>query len=214
VTSYHLIPVESLDPAGIAHVRRIHETGFPAHQRSSFESLIDGRQPGELPLALTRDGQPCGFAMLRPLGTTGWIYLRYFVVDAGQRGRGLGGILWDQLTGRLRESGDSLLVFDVEDPAEPGCEPEESEIRSRRVSFYQRHGASLLPVTGYRTPHSDPEHSDWSPMLLMTASLGACDDHLSADPAGVRAVVAAVYRHRWCLPADHPQVGRTLLTKG
>jgi GNAT superfamily N-acetyltransferase len=220
VTSYHLIPVESLDSAGIDHVRRIYEAGFAAHLRSGFESLVGGRQPGELPLALTADGQPCGFAMLRPLGTTGWIFLRYFVVDAERRGRGLGGILWDQLTSRLRESGYSLLAFDVEDPAEPDCGQEESHIRSRRIRFYQRHGACLLPVTGYATPHSDPEQSDdgqsgagpsdWTPMLLMAATLGGGDD----DPAAVGAIVAAVYRHRWRLPTDHPQVGRTLLTKG
>ena len=32
--------------------------------------------------------------------------------------------MWTQLAGWLRESGYSLLVFDVEDPDEPGTEPE------------------------------------------------------------------------------------------
>jgi hypothetical protein len=31
--------------------------------------------------------------MLRPLGSTGWIFLRYFEVDQAQRGQGLGGLL-------------------------------------------------------------------------------------------------------------------------
>jgi GNAT superfamily N-acetyltransferase len=206
--SYHLVPAESLDSAGIGHVRRIYEDGFPPHLSSSFESLTEGRQPGELALALTGDGEPCGFAMLRPLGTTGWVFLRYFVVDASQRGQGLGGILWRQLTGHLRDSGYSLLVFDVEDPAEPGCDPQELEIRQRRISFYRRHCASVLPVDGYRTPHSDGDAGEhWTPMVLMAASL-------DGDLPDVRAIVEAVYRHRWSLPADHPQVGRTLLTKG
>jgi GNAT superfamily N-acetyltransferase len=213
--SYHLVPVESLDSAGIGHVRRIYEDGFPPHLSSSFESITSGREPGELALALTGDGAPCGFAMLRPLGTTGWIFLRYFVVDATQRGRGLGGVLWQQLTSHLREAGYSLLVFDVEDPAESGCGQEELKIRQRRISFYRRHRASVLPVAGYRTPHSDAdEESHWTPMVLMAASVGPGGRDPAADPARVRAIVEAVYRHRWSLPVDHPQVGRTLLTKG
>jgi GNAT superfamily N-acetyltransferase len=219
--SYHLVPVESLDSAGIGHVRRIYEDGFPPHLSSSFESITSGREPGELALALTGDGAPCGFAMLRPLATTGWIFLRYFVVDATQRGRGLGGVLWQQLTSHLREAGYSLLVFDVEDPAEPGCDQEELKIRQRRITFYRRHRASVLPVAGYRTPHSGgdgdgdgepPPH--WTPMVLMAASLSPGGGDPAADPAGVREIVEAVYRHRWSLPVDHPQVGRTLLTKG
>ena len=54
--------------------------------------------------------------MLRPLDSTGWVFLRYFVVDQGQRGQGLGGLLWEQLTARLRNAGFTLLVFDIEDP--------------------------------------------------------------------------------------------------
>jgi len=210
--SYHLVPVESLDSAGIGHVRRIYEDGFPPHLSSGFESITSGRQPGELALALTGDGEPRGFAMLRPLGTTGWIFLRYFVVDANQRGQGLGGILWQQLTSYLRDAGYSLLVFDVEDPAEPGCDPEELEIRQRRISFYRRHCASVLPVDGYRTPPTTGGNAGerWTPMVLMAASLHPDE----GDRPEVRAIVDAVYRHRWSLPADHPQVGRTLLTKG
>jgi GNAT superfamily N-acetyltransferase len=210
VTSYHLIPVESLDSAGIDLVQRIYEDGFPVHLSSSFESITTERQSGEVALALTGDGRPCGFAMLRPLGTTGWMYLRYFVVDAAQRGRGLGGVLWQELTSHLRESAYSLLIFDVEDPDEPGCDQPERQIRLRRISFYRRHGASVLPLTGYRTPHSDEDSGeDWTPMVLMAASL----DSPAAAITEVRAIVEAVYRHRWSLPADHPQVGRTLLTK-
>jgi GNAT superfamily N-acetyltransferase len=206
--TYRLVPAEGLRRAEIERVRGIFEAGFPARLRADFGSLLEGRQPGELPLALTEDGQPVGFAMLRPLGTTGWIYLRYFVVDAARRGQGLGGILWTQLTERLRQSAYSLLVFDVEDPDEPGGDQQEVQIRSRRIAFYQRHGASVLPVTGYRTPHGDDGQGPWTPMLLMAAGLTAGDPPTAA-PAGLRAVVEAVYLHRWSLAPDHPQVSNT-----
>jgi GNAT superfamily N-acetyltransferase len=91
--TYSLVPVEGLRRADVERVRRIYEAGFPARLRADFGSLLDGRLPGELAFALTEEGRPVGFAMLRPLGTTGWIFLRYFVVDAARRGRGLGAIL-------------------------------------------------------------------------------------------------------------------------
>jgi GNAT superfamily N-acetyltransferase len=211
--TYDLVPVEGLRPADVERVRDIYEAGFPAWLRADFGSLLEGRRPGEMPLALTEDGRPVGFAMLRPLGATGWMYLRFFVVEAASRGRGLGGILWTHLTGWLRESGYSLLVFDVEDPDEPGTEPEEVQLRSRRIAFYRRHGAAVLLVSGYRTPHDDAGEGPWTPMRLMAAGLAAGDPP-TATAAGLRSVVEAVYRHRWSLAPDHPQVTATQLTDG
>jgi hypothetical protein len=80
--TYRLVPVDDLDPEAIGLVREIYEAGFPVSERADFESLTRQREPGEFGLALIGDGGPCGFAMLRPLGPTGWIFLRYFVVAA------------------------------------------------------------------------------------------------------------------------------------
>jgi GNAT superfamily N-acetyltransferase len=207
--SYRLLPVEELRPAELEHVRRIYEDGFPPHQRAGFRSVTAGREPGELALALTSAGSPAGFAVLRPLGATGWIFLRYFVVDATQRSQGLGGIMWDALTGLLRESGYSLLVWDLDDPAEPGSDgPEQAQNSTRRIAFYQRHGGTLLPVSGYRTPDEDEAEPHWTPMLLMAAGLAGGDPPTATAP-GLREVVGAVYRYRWHLAPGHPQIMRT-----
>jgi GNAT superfamily N-acetyltransferase len=203
-SSLSLEPVEILSAAAMTALRRIYEEGFPPYQRAEFAAVTTQRQEGELALALMGGGQPCGFAMLRPLDGTGWVFLRYFVVDQAQRGRGLGGQLWEQLTAWLGDAGFTLLVFDVEDPDEPACGPDQVALRFRRVSFYQRRGASLLPVTGYRAPYVAPETSGWSPMLLMTAPLTATP----LDPGQARAVVEAVYRFRWELePEQFPAFG-------
>jgi len=196
--------VESLSPSEVSEVRRIYEEGFPPHQRADFVELIEQRQPGEFALALVRGRQPCGFAMLRPLGDTDWAYLRYFVVDRSQRSRGLGGLFWDRLTARLRAAGFTLLVFDVEDPAEPGYEVDQSRLRSRRISFYQRHGASLLPVRGFRAPHPAVDGPDSTPMLVMAAPLAG--NSLAPNAGRTRAIVVAVYRYRWQLEPGHPLV--------
>ncbi len=208
--TYHLVPVEDLDPEAIGLVREIYEAGFPVSERAGFESLTDQREPGEFGLALIGGSGPCGFAMLRPLGPTGWIFLRYFVVAAAQRGHGLGGVLWEHLTSRLAEAGYSLLVFDVEDPDEAGSTAEEVLTRRRRIAFYRRHDASLLPVTGYRMPGLDAEEPGWLPMLLMAASLAAGSPQPSVQ-SDLSAVVGAVYRYRWGLSPDHPQVTGTRL---
>jgi len=202
-SDYSLQPIDALSPAAVAGVRGIYEDGFPAYQRADFAELTEQPEAGEFSLALVRGSQPCGFAMLRALGDTGWVYLRYLVVDRGQRGQGLGGTAWDLLTARLRAAGFTLLVWDVDDPAEPGHGPAEAGIRSRRISFYERQGGRLLPVTGYRAPHVAPGPGDpgWEPMLLMAAPL-------AADAAGlrVRAVVDAVYRYRWHADPGDPQL--------
>lgn len=202
--AYSLEPVEMLSPAAMTGLRRIYEEGFPPYERAEFASITTARREDELALALVGGGQPYGFAMLRPLGGTGWIYLRYLVVDGARRSQGLGGQLWEQLAGRFRDAGYTLLVFDVEDPDEPGCEPGQVELRWRRIRFYQRHGASLLPVTGYRSPEIVSGTTGWFPMLLMTAPLG---DRPAPDPGQAGAIVEAVYRFRWQLePGRSPAV--------
>lgn len=211
--AYRLEPVELLGSEAVRQVRRIYEAGFPAHLRASFGDLTDRRQPGELAFALGQAGRPCGFAMLRPLGGTGWTFMRYFVLDAARRGRGIGGIFWDHLADRLRGLGSTLLIFDVEDPDEPGCDRQESLTRSRRISFYLRQGAALLPVRGYRTPHGNARSLAWTPMLLMAAPLATRE--AAGEPAGTVSpdeIVAAVYRYRWSLPPDHPRVACTRAT--
>ena len=208
--AYVLEPVEDLDTAAVGAVRRIYEEGFPDHLRADFTSLTDHREDGESALALVRGRQPCGFTMLRRLGVTGWTFLRYFVVDQRLRGQGLGGIMWDQLIAWLQADGCTLLVFDVEDPGEPGCGPAQAQVRSRRVRFYQRHGAVVLPLRGYRTPHASAGDDGWTPMLLMAAPVAVGGPAPGAGEA--RAIVSAVYQHRWRLDPGHPQIAATQVT--
>jgi hypothetical protein len=210
---YALEPVDDLDPGRVSELRRIYEDGFAPHLRADFASLTTGREDDESALALMQGSEPRGFVMVRPLGGTGWMFLRYLV--AGQRGQGLGGIMWDQLMAWLREAGYPLLVWDVEDPDEPGCDPAEVQIRNRRIRFYERHGGHLLPVRGYGNPHDDDSASSdtgsdgrqhWTPMRLMAAATAG------AGLPGTAAIVAAVYRYRWRLNPDDPQIAATEIT--
>jgi GNAT superfamily N-acetyltransferase len=197
-----LEPVEVLSAAALAEVRRIYCAGFAEQLRADFASLTERRAPGEDALVLLRDGQPAGFALVRRLGDTGWSYLRYFVVDERRRGQGLGGTMWDRLMARLRAAGQTLLVFDVEDPDEPGCDPAEQRVRDRRIAFYQRHGARLLPVSGYRTPPV-AAGGEWDSLRLLAAPVTPDGPDPDRD---ARAIVAAVYQYRWNLEPGHPRL--------
>jgi GNAT superfamily N-acetyltransferase len=210
--TYALEPVEALDAAAVNDVRRIYQDGFPAHQRADFTTLVEQRENGEAALALVCGQHPCGFAMLRRLGGTGWTFLRYFVVDQRLRGQGVGGTMWDKLLAWLRAEGSTLLVFDVEDPHEPGREQAEFRVRSRRIGFYEGHGARLLPVHGYQTPHENGGQTYWTPMLLMAAPVAVSMTASGADDA--QAIVSAVYQHRWGLGPGHPRVAATQIAGG
>ncbi|MFD4636076.1 hypothetical protein ACFWN2_02105 [Lentzea sp. NPDC058436] len=194
-----LVEARSLSAAQLGRVREIYEDGFDPRLRAPFENLLTDRA-----LVLVDDA-PRGLAVLRDLGDTGWVFLRYFVV--GERGRGLGERLWTSLRAAL--TGRTRIVFDVEDPAEHGITAEEELVRRRRITFYVRLGAVLLPANGYLPPHGNDAH----PMLLMAADL---DRPRTPPIAGedLRQVTSAVYRHRYGLDHTHPVVARTLRLSG
>jgi len=194
-----LVPARSLGAPQLDRVREIYEAGFDPRLRAPFENLLADRA------LVLLDDAPRGLAVVRELGDTGWVFLRYFVV--GERGRGLGERLWTSLRDAL--AGHTRIVFDVEDPAEHGITAEEEVVRRRRIQFYTRLGAVLLPANGYLPPHGEDAH----PMLLMAAGLGRA---LTAPvvEADLREITSAVYWHRCGLDATHPVVTRTLRLSG
>jgi hypothetical protein len=103
----------------------------------------------------------------------------------------------------MADAGHTRIVFDVEDPTETS-DPAEESIRRRRIGFYTRLGAQLLPVNEYMPPHGADTH----PMLLMAADLEVEATRILADD--LRDVVIAVYRHRYGLDPDDLVVLDTL----
>ncbi|MDX8054214.1 hypothetical protein SK571_33000 [Lentzea sp. BCCO 10_0798] len=194
-----LVAASTLTPDELADVRQIYFDGFAAHLRAPFDDLL-----ADTALVLT-DSRPLGFAVVRVLGDTGWVYLRYFTV--GEKGRGLGEHLWTHLRVAMTGAGHTRIVYDVEDPAQPGIDPAEERIRHRRIAFYRRLGAVLLPVRGYLPPEGSAGH----PMLLMAA------DHVAQAPAAaedLERIVVAVYEHRYGIAPSDPVVTRTLRLSG
>lgn len=175
-------------------VREIYEDAFPPTLRAPFADLLVDRV-----LVLLDSGAPVGFAVLRDLPQTSWTFLRYFAV--GPRGGGVGTTMWRLLTARLATEGRTRLLWDLEDPDEPGLSPASVAEHRRRIGFYERLGARLLPVVEYLPPHDDGH----APQLRLM------DIALADEPAPtVRDLVETVYLHRYAVPADDPVVRRTL----
>lgn len=193
-----LVPIASLDAAGLAAVQAIYEDAFPDELRAPFEDLLVDRM-----LVLVDPDGPAGLALLRDLAGTSWTFLRYYAV--GRRGGGVGSAMWALLTARLAAEGRTRLVWDVEDPGEPGLPSEAVDEHRRRIAFYERLGGRLLPMRDYLPPHGDGH----APRLLLM-DVPLVDE---PDPS-LRELVETVYLRRYGVPAGDPAVRRTLLASG
>jgi hypothetical protein len=190
-----LIPAGELSAEQLAATEAIYLARFPAGLRAPFDDLLTDDV-----LVLLVDGRPAGFTVTRVLGPTGWVFLRYFAVL--ERGGGVGSAMWRLARATWAAAGHPRVLLDVEDPGEPGIDAAEESERRRRIVFYERLGARLLPVTEYAPPQpgGHPE-----PLRLIAASIGP-----GPDDASVRDQVLAVYRYRYGLGPDDPAV-RTAL---
>lgn len=190
-----LVSAATLSDVELDAVRAIYETAFPEELTVPFADLLVDRL-----LVRVEDDGPTGFALVRDLGPTGWTFLRYYAV--GPRGRGVGSRMWADLTARLAAEGRTRLIWDVEDPDEPGIPDHLVEEHRRRIVFYERLGGRLLPVRDYFPPHDDGH----APALrLMDRPLGD-----AGGDVPLRVLVEGVYERRYGLPADSPVVRRTL----
>lgn len=190
-----LVEAAALSPAELADVERIYVGAFPDELQAPFPDLFADRM-----LVLLDDAGPAGLALVRDLAGTTWTFLRYYAV--GRRGQGTGSAMWTELVGLLAAEGRTRLVWDVEDPEEPGLPVEMVHEHRRRIAFYERLGGRLLPVREYHPPHDDGHEPR---LLLMDAPLG------SGDRATLRELVEGVYWLRYGRDPDHPNVRRTLL---
>lgn len=178
-------------------VRAIYEDAFPPELRADFDGLLADR----LVVRVSDAGAPEGLAVLRDLGDTGWVFLRYYAV--GVRGGGIGTTMLGELADLLATEGSTLLVWDVEDPDEPGLSEEHVAEHRRRIAFYERAGGVVLPVTDYAPPHGE-DLGDHAPQLrLMCLPLGG-------DSPSAREVLLTTMLLRYELPPEHPAVQRAL----
>lgn len=194
--TYALVPVDGLDEPAVSNTRTIFENGFPEHIRAPWSEVSSDRLDSEDALALVCDGEPVGFVLLRRMGTTSAIYLRYLVIDESRRGQGIGSAAWQHLRDYCTGLGLALLVWDVEHPDEPRIDAAEESVRRRRIVFYERLGGVAFPVDDYTNPHEDGSGTHEAPMVLMATGLDGSAVPTN-DPAWLSKLVDDVNRYRW-----------------
>lgn len=203
-----LAAFSELDRNQLAGVIGIYEEAFPPPLRVELADLGESPVGARVALALLDESAAqVGFCAYLLLAETGIAFLRYFAVDATLRSRGLGQAMWTLLKCQLAESGSGRVVFEVEHPAEVPAHSAEWEARQRRIAFYQRVGAVVLPVAHYRMPDLLGTGSSPEPMLLLGAGTGTRRWPVPDQPGtGLREVVLAIYEHRYGLGARDPLV--------
>ena len=150
--------------------------------------------------------------MVRDLGEAS-LFLRYFV--AVHKGGGVGSRMWASLEDWARSRDAAQLLLDVEDPEEETDDADEADLRRRRVAFYERNHAQVLPISGYAPDHG-PDLTDRAPaMKLLLAEVDiAADARQPLPKERLRGVVLEVMTGRYGYAADDPDVLRLLEVNG
>jgi GNAT superfamily N-acetyltransferase len=186
-------------------VRSIFEEAFPVWEREPFDDLAGREAAGvATPVVMADSGQPVALAVTSRLDFVQWSYLEYFAVASDHRGHGVGGQLWRAMIQDLAvRDQPSRVVLEVEDPAgAPEGSPEVRQ-RERRIRFYERQGARLLPARDYVVPRLDGVEGS-EPMLLLWAAIA--DGAEPPGPSELFSLLPAVYAAGYGLRADHPLV--------
>lgn len=142
----------------------LYESAFPPHERAPVSwqiRILQQRQAEQTPYRwlwalLEPGGKFLGLAQASYNLDHRLVYLGYFAVEPGARGQGLGARFynlllpfWRQPAGVSPELLPDFMLFDVERP-DSLPDPADQAVAQRRIAFYQRLGAEVLPgVTFY-----------------------------------------------------------------
>jgi ribosomal protein S18 acetylase RimI-like enzyme len=188
--------VSGLTPNAVDSVRAIYEASFPERQREPFSDLL--ARPDWFDVA--RAGEDVlGFSFASELPEP-WLFLEYMAVAPGHRDAGLGSSLWRSLIARVASEQRLVgIVLEVESPDAP--EQEENTERLRRIEFYRRNGAVILPVADYAVPNVQGEGTEH--MWLLSC---AREPELHPDEGALERIVQALYSFGYGLQPDHELV--------
>ena len=113
-------------------------TDFPKSELKPLKGMLNLMDRGVYdPLLVTDNGEPVGYAMVWLSQNRKGALLEYFGVLRGKRNGGIGSRILTLLTGRYGQ-----LFGEAEAPSSD--DPEENDLRRRRIAFYERNGFRVL----------------------------------------------------------------------
>ena len=142
-----------------------------------------------------------GFALADHFESIGYAYLDFIVTGAEQRGRGLGGALYEALREDLIARGAKGLFLEVPtDDPEQVKNPAHLKANKSRLKFYERYNARPIVGTLYDQPIRPGQPNE--PRLLYDPLAG--DDVLS--PEELKKVIGAILTLRYDYAPEDPYV--------
>jgi len=138
----------------------LYESAFPPEERVPVSSLLRALlaseqgtpRPRKLWALLDAQDVFLGLAQANWNENYHLVYLGYFAVSPHSHGQGLGSaffrLLLPHLQGAVGGGSPDFLLFDVERPDRLD-DPVKSQIARRRIGFYERLGAAVLPGASF-----------------------------------------------------------------
>ena len=191
----------------LAQVQALFEAAFPdlADDPEYIARKLDDQSSKSVPVvllaAIGADDRVLGFALADYFEALGLAYLDFIVTGSEQRGRGLGGALYEALREDLIARGARGLFFETptDDPKQV-TNPAHLRANRDRLRFYERYGARPIVGTLYDQPIRPGQPTE--PRLLYDP-LNSKDD-LEADD--LRRAIRAILTHRYRYTIDDPYV--------
>ena len=174
----HIVDIVGLAPAQMDAVTAIYLEAFgvpwempaaklPDFARQRASDSVVGRA-----LALLDGDAVVGFALCDHLAESNLLHLKYLAVDPARRSQGSGARLLhavaaagETIAQAAGKNGCRGVLIEIEIPDSPPSDADRS-LRTRRIAFYERHGALITGVPYPRPPWAPPEQPDFELMLL------------------------------------------------
>jgi acetoin utilization deacetylase AcuC-like enzyme/ribosomal protein S18 acetylase RimI-like enzyme len=209
--SHVLGPFREHDRRCIAEVQALLVAAFPslADVPDYVERKLAAQTTRVYPtILLTAHGpgdRVLGFALADHFEWLGYAYLDFIVTQAEQRGRGLGGALYEALREDMIARGAKGLFLEVptDDPAQVDT-PANLKANKNRLRFYERYDARPIVGTLYDQPIRPGNPAE--PRLLYDPLDG--DAPLTAST--VKAVIETILTLRYNYKSDDPYVIQVL----
>lgn len=200
----------------------IYAEAFPAEERDAPAVLLAAvrqREAGSPPgscfhFQLALEGESVlAIAIFQYYQTTRMGFIPYFAVHPQRRNGGLGARIYPHIIAtcaadalRLGETAPLGVSFEVEQP-KLARTPAEAELRRRRIGFYLRNGALLVPHLRLVAPPLGPNLPEMPYTILLHPLSGWRQPPGRAE---LEAVVATVLGQGYGLPPENPHYQRAL----
>lgn len=198
----------------------IYNEAFPVEEREPLDELtatVNSRETGEqthhFRVMVDADGQVAGISIFTVTHPQYMAFLRFIAVRSDLRSRGLGRAMLRDVVREVRRDGRRRVgypylgvVFEVERPAEAHDESE-YHLRERRIRWYRRNGAKVIPHVDLVTPPVTPDQPPMRYHMMFVTAVPKVMPGSRLRRMMVESVLVAGYGE----PAESWHIRRTLV---